>query len=226
MNSSIIVNNLSKTYGQLRVVNEVSFEVEKGEFLAVQGASGSGKSTLLGLLAGLEKPDAGGKILIEGTEVVPMTEDQLALFRRHNIGFVFQAFYLIPTLNVVENVAFPLFPEPLPKKEMLERAQKVAESVGLKERVKHYPNQLSGGEQQRVAIARSLINNPRIILADEPTGNLDSENGRKIIELLCRLNKEKGLTLVLVTHDDKIAAESDRIIRMKDGRIVNEEHQN
>ncbi len=221
MNSSIIVNNLSKTFGQLKVVNEVSFEVEKGEFLAVQGPSGSGKSTMLGLLAGLEKPDA-GKILINGTEVVALTEDQLALFRRHNIGFVFQAFYLIPTLNVVENIAFPLFPERLPKKEMLERAKKVAESVGLKERFNHYPNQLSGGEQQRVAIARSLINNPQIILADEPTGNLDSENGRKIVELLCQLNKEKALTLVLVTHDDKIAAESDRIIRMKDGRIADE----
>ena len=219
--NSITVKNLSKTFGQLRVVNEVSFEVKGGEFLAIQGASGSGKSTLLGLMAGLEKPDA-GNISINGTEVVSLTEDQLALFRRHNIGFVFQAFYLIPTLNVVENIAFPLFPERLNRKEMLARAQKLAESFGLSERLRHYPNQLSGGEQQRVAIARSLINNPRIILADEPTGNLDSENGRRIVELLCQLNKARELTLVLVTHDDKIAAESDRIIRMKDGRISNE----
>jgi putative ABC transport system ATP-binding protein len=221
MNSIITVKGLSKTFGQLKVLNSVSFDVEQGEFLAVQGPSGSGKSTMLGLLAGLEKPDE-GNILINGTEVAKLTEDQLALYRRHNIGFVFQAFYLIPTLNLVENIAFPLFPERLNKKGMLERAKKVAETVGLKERFSHYPNELSGGEQQRVAIARSLINNPRIILADEPTGNLDSDNGSKIIELLCSLNKEKGLTLVLVTHDDKIAAKSDRIIRMKDGRVGNE----
>ncbi len=219
--NSIMVKNLSKTFGQLRVVNSVSFEVEKGEFLAIQGPSGSGKSTLLGLLAGLEKPDE-GNILINGTEVAAMTEDQLALFRRYNIGFVFQAFYLIPTLNVVENIAFPLFPERLNRKDMLERARNITESVGLGGRLRHYPNELSGGEQQRVAIARSLINNPQIILVDEPTGNLDSESGRKIVELLCQLNKERGLTLVLVTHDDKIAADSDRIIRMKDGRIADE----
>jgi putative ABC transport system ATP-binding protein len=221
MNSIITVKSLSKTFGQLKVLNSVSFEVERGEFLAVQGPSGSGKSTMLGLLAGLEKPDE-GNILINGTEVAKLAEDQLALYRRHNIGFVFQAFYLIPTLNVVENIGFPLFPERMKRKEMLERAKKVAESVGLKERLNHYPNQLSGGEQQRVAIARSLINNPQIILADEPTGNLDSENGRKIVELLCQLNEDKGLTLVLVTHDDKIASKSNRIIRMKDGRIDNE----
>lgn len=219
--NSIMVKNLSKTFGQLRVVNSVSFEVEKGEFLAIQGPSGSGKSTLLGLLAGLEKPDE-GNILINGTEVAAMTEDQLALFRRYNIGFVFQAFYLIPTLNVVENIAFPLFPERLNRKDMLERARNITESVGLGGRLRHYPNELSGGEQQRVAIARSLINNPQIILVDEPTGNLDSESGRKIVELLCQLNKERGLTLVLVTHDDKIAADSDRIIRMNDGRIADE----
>ena len=219
--NSIMARNLSKTFGRLKVVNDLSFEVATSEFLAVQGPSGSGKSTLLGLLAGLERPD-GGNILIDGTEVTALSEDQLALFRRYNIGFVFQAFYLIPTLNVVENIAFPLFPERLPKKEMLERAEKAAESVGLKERLHHYPNQLSGGEQQRVAVARSLINNPKVIMADEPTGNLDSESGHKIIELLCRLNQERGLTLVLVTHDDKIASESDRIIRMKDGRITNE----
>ena len=222
----IAVKNLSKTFGQLRVVNSVSLEATKGEFLAIQGPSGSGKSTLLGLLAGLEKPD-GGNILINGTEVATLTEDQLALFRRHNIGFVFQAFYLIPTLNVVENIALPLFPERLNRKDMLERAKEVASSVGLVERLyHHYPNELSGGEQQRVAIARSLVNNPRIILADEPTGNLDSESGGKIVELLCRLNKERELTLVLVTHDDKIAAESDRIVRMKDGRIADEKPKN
>lgn len=224
-NHSITVKNLNKTFGQLRVIQDISFKVADNEFLAIQGTSGSGKSTLLGLLAGLEKPD-GGNISIKGSEIATMTEDQLALFRRRNIGFVFQAFYLIPTLNVAENIAFPLFPERLNRKEILERAERTALSVGLGERLKHYPNQLSGGEQQRVAIARSIINNPKIILADEPTGNLDSENGRKIVELLCQLKKDNGLTLVLVTHDDKIAAESDRIIRIKDGRIVNEEPEN
>lgn len=220
--NSIEVKNLSKTFGQLRVINDVSFAVSISEFMAIQGASGSGKSTLLGLLAGLEKPDA-GNISINGAEVAAMTEDQLALFRRRNIGFVFQAFYLIPTLNMLENIAFPLFPERLNRKDMLERARRIAESVGLMERLYHqYPNQLSGGEQQRVAIARSLVNNPRVILADEPTGNLDSENGRRIVELLCQLNKERELTLVLVTHDDKVAAESDRVVRMKDGRLTNE----
>ena len=219
--SGIAVTNLSKTFGQLKVVNDVSFEVNQSEFLAIQGPSGSGKSTLLGLVAGLERPDA-GNIMVNGTEMGTLNEDQMALFRRKNIGFVFQAFYLIPTLNVMENIAFPLFPERLNRKEMLRQAQTIAESFGLGERLHHYPDQLSGGEQQRVAIARSMINSPRIILADEPTGNLDSENGGKIVELLRRLNKERGLTLVLVTHDDKIAAETDRIIRMKDGRIVDE----
>jgi putative ABC transport system ATP-binding protein len=224
-NYSIEVKSLSKSFGQLGVVKDLSFQVPPKEFLAIQGPSGSGKSTLLGLLAGLDRPDS-GNILINQTEIGTMNEDRLALFRRLNIGFVFQAFYLIPTLNVVENVAFPLFPERIPRKEMMERAKKVAESVGLGQRLKHYPNQLSGGEQQRVAIARSLINNPGIILADEPTGNLDSENGKKIIELLYQLNHEKGLTLVLVTHDDKIAAQSNRIIRLVDGRIDNENSKN
>ena len=221
MNNIIAVKDLSKSFGQLKVVNNVSFDVAEGEFLAIQGASGSGKSTLLGLVAGLEKPDD-GKILIDNKELTGMTEDQLALFRRYNLGFVFQSFNLIPTLNVIENIAFPLFPERINKKEMLERAQKAAHDVGLSERLGHYPGELSGGEQQRVAVARSLINNPKVILADEPTGNLDSETGRKILELLCQLNKERKLTLVLVTHDDKIAAESNRIIRMADGRIDNE----
>ena len=192
MNSIIAVKDLSKSFGQLKVVNGVSFDVAEGEFLSIQGPSGSGKSTLLGLLAGLEKPD-NGQILVDNKELTSMTEDQLALFRRYNLGFVFQSFNLIPTLNLVENIAFPLFPERLNKKEMLERAQKVAHDVGLSERLNHYPGELSGGEQQRVAVARSLINNPKVILADEPTGNLDSETGRKILELLCQLNKEKEI---------------------------------
>jgi len=219
MNNIIQTKDLSKSFGQLRVVNGVSLEVADGEFLAIQGASGSGKSTLLGLIAGLDKPDA-GSVMIDGKEMTSMGEDEQALFRRYNIGFVFQSFNLIPTLNVVENIAFPLFPERIKKSDMLERARNAACDVGLGERLKHYPNELSGGEQQRVAVARSLINDAKVILADEPTGNLDSETGAKVIELLRQLNKEKGLTLVLVTHDDKVAAQSDRVLRMKDGRIV------
>jgi putative ABC transport system ATP-binding protein len=218
MSKIVTVNQVSKTLGNIRAIDNVSFDIEKGEFLAVQGPSGSGKTTLLGLLAGLEKADE-GSILIGDEELTSMTEDQLALFRRHNIGFVFQAFNLIPTLNTLENIALPLYPERMNRKDMLERARKAAYDVGLSERLDHYPNELSGGEQQRVAVARSLINDPKVIFADEPTGNLDSKTGEKIIELLHKLNREKGQTFVLVTHDDKIAKESSRIIRLIDGRI-------
>ena len=221
MSKIITLKDVTKTLGTVRAVRGVSLEVEKGRFLAIQGPSGSGKSTLLGIIAGLEKPDE-GKIVIDGQDITSMTEDQLSLFRRYNLGFIFQAFNLIPTLNAIENIAFPLFPEHISKKEMLNKAQKAAEAVGLSGRLTHYPGELSGGEQQRVAVARSLINNPGVILADEPTGNLDSETGKRIIELLRKLNKEKQLTFILVTHDDKIAAESDDIIRLVDGRIINE----
>ena len=221
MSKIIIARSVTKALGKVRAVRDVSLDVEKGEFLAIEGSSGSGKTTLLGLLAGLEKPDQ-GHIAIDGQDLTLMSEDQLSLFRRYNIGFVFQSFNLIPTLNAVENIALPLFPERLSKKSMLDRAKEAAHSVGLGERLDHYPSEISGGEQQRVAIARSLINDPKVVLADEPTGNLDTETGGRIIELLKRLNKTRQLTLVLVTHDDKIASESDRIIRMKDGRITNE----
>jgi putative ABC transport system ATP-binding protein len=218
MNKIIKVEHLSKTLGDVRVIEDVSFDVEKGEFVAIQGPSGSGKTTLLSLLAGLEKADA-GSISVGEEDLTPMSEDQLALFRRNNVGFVFQSFNLIPTLNVVENIALPLFPAGVSPREMFNRATKAAVAVGLGERLKHYPNQLSGGEQQRVAVARSLINNPQVIFADEPTGNLDTKTGQKIIELLRQLNREKGQTFVLVTHDDRIAAESDRTVKIIDGRI-------
>jgi putative ABC transport system ATP-binding protein len=218
MNKIITVKHLSKTLGDVRIINDVSFDVEKGEFVAIQGPSGSGKTTLLALLAGLEKADA-GSISVGQENLTSMSEDQLALFRRNNVGFVFQSFNLIPTLNVVENIALPLFPTRLRSSEVFDRSTTAAIDVGLAERLKHYPNQLSGGEQQRVAVARSLINNPQVIFADEPTGNLDTKTGEKIIELLRQLNKEKGQTFVLVTHDDRIAGESDRIIKIVDGRI-------
>jgi len=218
MNSIVMVKHLSKTLGDIRVIDDISFDVKKGEFLAIQGPSGSGKTTLLALLAGLEKADA-GSISVGEQDLTAMSEDQLALFRRNNVGFVFQSFNLIPTLNVVENIALPLFPASVPAREMFDRATKAAVAVGLGERLKHYPSQLSGGEQQRVAIARSLINNPQVIFADEPTGNLDTKTGEKIIELLRQLNREKNKTFVLVTHDDRIARESDHIVKIVDGRI-------
>jgi putative ABC transport system ATP-binding protein len=221
MNNIVVVETLSKTFGKVRALANVSFEIKKEEFLAIQGHSGSGKSTLLGLLSGLEKIDK-GSILFNGKNIALMTEDELALFRRDNVGIVFQSFNLIPTLNVVENIAMPLFPLKISKQEMLERAKIIAESVGLSHRISHYPNELSGGEQQRTAIARALINNPAILFADEPTGNLDTKTGKKIIGVLKELNKEKNLTIVMVTHDNDIAGKSDRIIKLKDGRIDNE----
>ena len=221
MNNIVSVKQLTKTLGNIKVIDNVSFNIEEGEFLAIQGPSGSGKTTLLGLLAGLENADD-GNIVVADKELTSMAEDELAVFRRYNVGFVFQSFNLIPTLNVVENIALPLFPEHISRKDMFERARKVAGDVGLTERLDHYPNELSGGEQQRVAIARSLINQPKIIFADEPTGNLDSKTGQMIIELLRKLNSERRQTMVLVTHDDRIANESDRIIRILDGRIARE----
>ncbi|HEX7364235.1 MAG TPA: ABC transporter ATP-binding protein [Dehalococcoidia bacterium] len=221
MNNIVSVKQLTKTLGNIKVIDNVSFNIEEGEFLAIQGPSGSGKTTLLGLLAGLENADD-GNIVVADKELTSMAEDELAIFRRYNVGFVFQSFNLIPTLNVVENIALPLFPEHISRKDMFERARKVAGDVGLTERLDHYPNELSGGEQQRVAIARSLINQPKIIFADEPTGNLDSKTGQMIIELLRKLNSERRQTMVLVTHDDRIANESDRIIRILDGRIARE----
>lgn len=221
MNNIVAVKHLTKTLGNVRVIDAVSFNIEKGEFLAIQGPSGSGKTTLLGLLAGLEKADE-GNIVVADKELTLMTEDELAIFRRYNVGFVFQSFNLIPTLNVVENIALPLFPEHLSRKDMFERSRKVAKDVGLTQRLDHYPNELSGGEQQRVAVARALINEPKLLFADEPTGNLDSKTGQMITELLRCLNNDRGQTVVLVTHDDRIAGESDRIIRILDGRIANE----
>jgi ABC-type antimicrobial peptide transport system, ATPase component len=221
MNEIIIANNLSKTLGNVKAVSSVSLNVKKGEFLAIQGSSGSGKTTLLSLLSGLDKTDS-GEIKFAGEDITSMNEDDLALFRRKNVGIVFQYYNLIPTLNVLENIALPLFPESSSKEEMFERATHAAESVGLAHRLNHYPNELSGGEQQRVAIARALINEPKVIFADEPTGNLDTETGRMIIDLLKNLNKEKGLTIVMVTHDDGLAREADKLIKIKDGVVTNE----
>jgi len=219
MNNIMIIKDLSKTFGKVEAVKDVSFKVGEGKFLAIQGHSGSGKTTLLSLLAGLEKISK-GKILFNETNLTEMSEDELALFRRNNIGIVFQSFNLIQTLNVVENIALPLFPTETKKEDMIKKAEKIAGDVGLSHRLTHYPNELSGGEQQRVAIARALINNPKLIFADEPTGNLDSKTGKEIMKLLRELNKKKNLTFIIVTHDDEIAKNSDRIIKLKDGKII------
>ena len=202
----------------LTILDGVSLEVAAGEVVAVTGPSGSGKSTLLGLLAGLDTPSA-GSITVDGVEVTRLGEAELARFRRRTIGFVFQSYHLIPTLTALENVAVPLelagTAQPLPA------ARRLLDEVGLASRADHYPAQLSGGEQQRVAIARAVALAPPVLLADEPTGNLDSATGGHIIDVLLALNRQRGSTLVLVTHDAALAARAGRAIALRDGRLVN-----
>jgi putative ABC transport system ATP-binding protein len=202
------------------VLTDIALEVPAGQFLAVAGPSGSGKSTLLGLIAGLDQPTS-GRITVAGVEITRLSEDQLARFRRDTIGFVFQSYHLIPTLTALENVAVPL--ELAGERNALERARTLLTEVGLRERAHHYPVQLSGGEQQRVAVARAACRQPRVLLADEPTGNLDSATGKQIIELLVALNRNLGSTLVLVTHDSALAAYADRVVTLRDGQIASDE---
>ena len=213
-----LVMRLTSGGRAVTILDAISFDVAPGEVVAITGPSGSGKSTLLGLIAGLDTPSA-GSITIDGVEVTGLGEAELARFRRRTLGFVFQAYHLIPTLTAVENVAVPLelagSPAPLAA-----ARQRLAE-VGLAARVDHYPSQLSGGEQQRVAIARAMALAPPLVLADEPTGNLDSTTGAQIVELLLSLNQERGATLVLVTHDAALAGRAGRAIALRDGRIVN-----
>ena len=204
----------------LTVLDGVSFDVEDAEVCAVTGPSGSGKSTLLGLVAGLDRPTA-GTIEVAGVEVTRLGEDALARFRRDTLGFVFQAFHLIPTLTAAENVAVPLELATVP--DAPARAATLLDEVGLAARGHHYPVQLSGGEQQRVAIARAIALDPPLLLADEPTGNLDSATGGGIIELLLGLNRERGSTLLLVTHDEALAGKADRVLRLRDGRLLDPE---
>ena len=201
----------------LTILHPLDLQIEDGEFVAIVGASGSGKSTLLGLIAGLDAVSS-GQILIDGADVTKLNEDQLAVLRMEKIGFVFQSFHLIPSLTALENVLIPM--EIARLKNAKSRARELLEAVELTNRAHHYPSQLSGGEQQRVAIARAFANNPKILLADEPTGNLDSRNGQKVFELLTNINRERGATLVLVTHDEQLAAHSTRTIRLRDGRVV------
>ena len=218
----IELRNLSKTVksgaDDLTILDDVSANIADGEFVAVTGASGSGKSTLLGLIAGLDAPSSGA-ILIDGADVVVMSEDELAALRSEKIGFIFQSFHLIPSLTALENVMIPM--EIAGIKDAKKRGENLLADVGLTDRGHHFPAQLSGGEQQRVAIARAFANQPKILLADEPTGNLDSKNGSHIFELMSNLQNQNNVTLILVTHDAALAERADRQIVLKDGKVVN-----
>ena len=212
-----LVMRLRSGAGAVTILDGVSLDVEPGEFVAITGPSGSGKSTLLGLIAGLDRPTA-GSIRVDGVELASLDEDALARLRLAKVGYVFQSFHLIPTLTALENVAVPLDLAGAPDADA--RASALLEEVGLKLRIGHYPAELSGGEQQRVALARAVANQPRLLLADEPTGNLDSATGAQIIDLLLGLHRRHGITLILVTHDPALAAHAGRVVELRDGRVV------
>jgi len=219
----IEVEHLIKVYRvgetKVRALDDVSLKIQSGEMVAIVGPSGSGKSTLMAILGCLDNPTR-GTYMMDGEAIEKLNDNQLAHIRSHKIGFVFQQFNLLPRTTAMENVVLPLLYDGVKGKARLERAQAALKTVGLAERMKHKSNQLSGGEQQRVAIARALVNNPSILLADEPTGNLDTHTGAEIVGLFQRLNREKGLTILYVTHDPFIARHTNRIIRLEDGKIV------
>jgi len=218
------VEHLSKIYGkgenEVRALDDVSFSVEKGQFVAIIGPSGSGKSTLLHILGGVDRPTS-GKVFLEGQDVFAQNEDQLAIFRRRQVGLIYQFYNLIPILNVTENITLPVLLDG--RKVNQDRLEDLLSTLNLKGRESHLPNQLSGGQQQRVSIGRALMNSPAIVLADEPTGNLDSKNSQEIVELLKLSNKQYGQTLIVITHDESIALQADRIITIEDGRITKDE---
>lgn len=217
------VENLCKSYGNaentVKALDNISFSIQKGEFVAIIGPSGSGKSTLLHLLGGVDIPTS-GKIYVDGEDVYSQNKDQLAIFRRRQVGLIYQFYNLIPVLNVVENITLPLLMDG--RKINKDRLEELIEVLNLNERKEHLPNQLSGGQQQRVSIGRALINAPSLILADEPTGNLDSKNTHEVIELLKYSNKKYNQTLIIITHDEQIALQADRIIAIEDGRIISD----
>ncbi len=223
--SILAIRNLSKIYQsgsrKLTVLENVNFEIQSGETISIVGPSGSGKTTLLGLCAGLDSGTS-GSVVLNGQALEKLNEDQRAAVRNKDVGFIFQNFQLLPTLTALENVMVPL--ELKKRKDAKEKALELLEKVGLKDRATHYPTQLSGGEQQRVSIARAFANEPKILFADEPTGNLDTETGEMIERLIFDLNKEKGTTLILVTHDLELAAKTQRIIHIKGGKIQEETH--
>ena len=216
------VENLTKVYGkgenEVRALNGVSFSVEKGDFVAIIGPSGSGKSTLLHTLGGVDRP-TGGKVLVNGQDVYSRSDEQIAVFRRREVGLIYQFYNLIPVLNVEENMSLPV----LLDGRNVNRLRELIRELDLVGREKHLPNQLSGGQQQRVSIGRALMNSPSIVLADEPTGNLDSKNSHEIVELLKRMNREYNQTLIMITHDESIALQARRIIAIEDGKIVRDE---
>lgn len=217
------IENLSKIYGegenQVEALDNVSFSVPKGQFVAIIGPSGSGKSTLLHILGGVDRPTS-GKVYLDGQDVYAQNEDQLAIFRRRQVGLIYQFYNLIPVLNVTENITLPVLMDG--KKVDKAYLDELIGLLSLKGREKHLPNELSGGQQQRVSIGRALINNPAVMLADEPTGNLDSKNSHEIVELLKLSNKKYGQTLIVITHDDSIALQADRIITINDGKIASD----
>lgn len=217
------VENLTKTYGSgenlVHAVDDVSFSVEKGEFVAIVGASGSGKSTLLHLIGGVDRPTS-GKIFVDGNDISKMNDDKLAVFRRRQVGIVYQFYNLIPILTVEENITLPCDLDG--RGVDRERLEMILDSFGLRARRKHLPNQLSGGQQQRTSIARALINNPSLVLADEPTGNLDSKSSEEVMSMLKMCNQSYGQTVIMITHNLNIAKQADRIITISDGKIVEE----
>lgn len=218
------VCDLKKTYGKgdttVTALGGVSFSVEKGEFVAIVGASGSGKSTLMHLIGGVDRPTS-GSVIVDGIDIYRLSESELAIFRRRNIGLIYQFYNLIPTLTTEENIMLPrLLDNRKPDEAKL---RTILETTGLTERIRHLPGELSGGQQQRVSVGRALINDPALILADEPTGNLDSKSGREIIDLLKLSNKRYNQTLIIITHDEKIALQADRVITIGDGQILGDE---
>ena len=219
----IQVQNLTKIYGagdnMIKALDNVSFSVQKGECVAIIGPSGSGKSTLLHILGGVDRPTS-GKVFVDGFDVYAQSDEQLAVFRRRQVGLIYQFYNLIPVLNVSENITLPVLMDGRTVNE--ERFQELIGTLGLRGREKHLPNQLSGGQQQRVSIGRALINAPAIVLADEPTGNLDSKNSHEIVELLKLSNRKYGQTLIIITHDESIALQTDRILSVEDGRIMSD----
>jgi putative ABC transport system ATP-binding protein len=227
MQNILQVNNLSKTYNSgsrsLTVLSGINFNIEEGEIVSIVGPSGSGKTTLLGLCAGLDTSSE-GNVVLAGSDLNGLTEDEKAALRNRNVGFIFQNFQLIPTLTALENVMIPL--ELRGESNPGKIAEDLLKRVGLEDRLDHYPSQLSGGEQQRVSLARAFSNAPKILFADEPTGNLDDETGTTVEDLLFELNKEKGTTLVIVTHDTDLAARTERIIKLKGGKIVEDRRSN
>lgn len=213
---------ITKTYElggeKIYALNSVNLKIDKGDFIAIVGPSGSGKSTLANIVGGLDRPDS-GEVLVDGADITKVHDNDLSRYRNQKIGFIFQSFNLQPTLTALENVMIPLIFAQVGTAERKQRAEECLKAVGLSDRLKHRPNQLSGGQRQRVCIARALATNPEIIIADEPTGNLDSKKGQEIVDLLKALNKQAGITLIIITHDQSVAKEAKKIITIKDGKL-------